>query len=178
MKIRNLYALATLTVLAPVALAHGPARSGEGDGTPRLFEQQPWGIAAGPGAADRTVTVRMSDAMRFTPDHVTVRNGETIRFIVHNDGSVLHEMVIGTRAMLDEHAELMMKFPGMAHDEPWMAHVEPGERAEIVWTFNRDGRFEFACLLPGHYQAGMVGSIDVGATSVAGHAPRSSSDVN
>lgn len=177
MKIPTLYALATLTVLAPAALAHGLAHSGEGDGTPRIVEQQPWGIATDPSAAERTVTVRMSDAMRFTPDHVTVRNGETIRFIVHNDGNVMHEMVIGTREMLDEHAELMMKFPGMAHDEPWMAHVEPGERAEIVWTFNRDGRFNFACLLPGHYQAGMVGRIDVGTTSIVGQAPGTSSDM-
>lgn len=103
----------------------------------------------------------MSDDMRFSPDGITVRANETVRFIIHNDGAVLHEMVIGTTEKLVEHAELMLKFPGMAHDDPSMAHVSPGEQAEIVWAFNRAGRFDFACLLPGHFQAGMTGSIAV-----------------
>ena len=62
---------------------------------------------------------------------------------------------------LDEHAALMKKFPNMEHDEPYMAHVEPGKKGEIVWTFNRVGEFDFACLLPGHYEAGMRGTINV-----------------
>ena len=55
----------------------------------------------------------------------------------------------------------MVKFPNMEHDEPYMAHVKPGESGEIVWTFNRPGDFDFACLIAGHYQAGMVGKIKV-----------------
>jgi uncharacterized cupredoxin-like copper-binding protein len=70
-------------------------------------------------------------------------------------------MVIGTRDELDSHAALMLKHPNMEHDEPWMAHVEPGRSADLIWTFNRAGEFEFACLLPGHYQAGMRGTIRV-----------------
>lgn len=73
----------------------------------------------------------------------------------------MHEMVIGTRDELDSHAALMLKHPNMEHDEPWMAHVEPGRSGDLVWTFNRAGEFEFACLLPGHYQAGMRGTIRV-----------------
>jgi uncharacterized cupredoxin-like copper-binding protein len=73
----------------------------------------------------------------------------------------MHEMVIGTRDELDSHAALMLKHPNMEHDELWMAHVEPGRSGDLIWTFNRTGEFEFACLLPGHYQAGMRGTIRV-----------------
>ncbi len=112
---------------------------------------------------DRTVALKMTDKMRFTPDRVEVKLGETIRFVVQNDGKMLHELVIGTKKELDEHAALMLKFPNMEHDEPYMAHVDPGKKGEIVWTFNRAGEFDFACLIAGHYQAGMVGKILVSA---------------
>lgn len=105
----------------------------------------------------------MRDSMRFEPESIEVTLGETIVFELANDGAVMHEMVIGTPETLAEHAELMLKFPDMEHDEPWMAHVPPGESATIVWQFNRPGEFEFACLIPGHFQAGMKGRIRVSA---------------
>jgi uncharacterized cupredoxin-like copper-binding protein len=105
--------------------------------------------------------------MRFTPDRIEVRQGETVKFVVRNSGKVMHEFVIGTKKELDEHAALMVKFPNMEHDEPYMAHVPPGKTGEIVWTFNRAGEFEFACLIAGHYQAGMVGKIMVRAAGKA-----------
>lgn len=74
---------------------------------------------------------------------------------------MLHEFVIGTRAELDEHVAMMARFPGMQHDEPYMAHIAPGQSGEMIWTFNRAGEFDFACLIAGHYQAGMVGTIRV-----------------
>jgi uncharacterized cupredoxin-like copper-binding protein len=70
-------------------------------------------------------------------------------------------MVIGTLAELQEHAALMKKFPDMEHDEPWMAHVKPGATQEIVWQFNRAGEFNYACLVAGHFEAGMVGKVIV-----------------
>jgi len=103
----------------------------------------------------------MSDDMRFTPSHLDVRLGETLRLRASNRGLVMHEIVIGTRAELVEHAEMMKKFPNMEHDEPYMAHVAPGRRGDVVWTFNRAGDFEFACLIPGHFEAGMRGTIRV-----------------
>ena len=106
----------------------------------------------------------MSDAMRFTPERLSVKLGETLRFRVRNDGRAMHEFVIGTLQENARHAELMVKFPDMEHDEPYMAHVPPGQTGEIVWTFNRAGRFEFACLIAGHYQGGMKGIIDVEKT--------------
>jgi uncharacterized cupredoxin-like copper-binding protein len=101
--------------------------------------------------------------MRFVPDRIEVRLGETARLVHRNAGKVMHEFVIGTKKELEEHAALMVKFPNMEHDEPYMAHVPPGGRAEIVWTFNRAGDFDFACLIAGHYSAGMVGKITVRA---------------
>ena len=101
--------------------------------------------------------------MRFSPGRLSVKQGETIRFVVRNSGALLHEFVIGTQAENAKHAELMLKCPGMEHDEPYMAHVNPGQTGEIVWTFNRAGTFEFACLIAGHFQAGMVGTITVAA---------------
>jgi uncharacterized cupredoxin-like copper-binding protein len=89
------------------------------------------------------------------------KRGETVRFMVHNHGQVMHEFVIGTEQENRQHAELMKKFPNMEHDEPYMAHVPPGKNASIVWQFNRPGQFEFACLIAGHYDAGMKGNIEV-----------------
>lgn len=126
-----------------------------------MKEQKPWGIAGEPKAVRRTIDIRMTDNMRFSPDRIEVREGETVRLRVRNAGKVLHELVIGTPAELKAHAELMQKFPGMEHDEPYMTHVKPDARGEIVWNFNRPGEFEFACLIAGHFQAGMVGTVKV-----------------
>ena len=126
-----------------------------------IKEQKPWGIAGDAKDARRTIEVAMGDDMRFTPDRIAVKRGETVRFVVRNRGQQLHEYVIGTKKELDAHAALMMKFPGMEHDEPYMAHVAAGKSGEIVWKFNRAGEFDFACLIAGHYQAGMVGKIKV-----------------
>jgi len=124
-------------------------------------EQTDWGIAGKPAQATRTVTIDMTDAMRFTPDQLTIKEGDTVRFVVKNRGRMLHEMVIGTPAELAKHAAMMAKFPNMEHDAPYMVHVDPGKTGEIVWTFNRAGQFEFACLIAGHYEAGMRGTLTV-----------------
>lgn len=138
--------------------AHGEKKSSN---APVVKEQTDWGIAGDAEQVDRTIDVSMSDNMRFEPETMTVKQGETIRFRVKNTGMLLHEFVIGTQAENVKHAELMLKFPGMEHDEPYMAHVNAGEAGEIIWTFNRAGNFEFACLIAGHFQAGMVGTITV-----------------
>lgn len=157
----NLLAAMIAAWLPLAAGAHGGSTHGPAAMVPAVREQQDWGIAGLQREVTRTITVRMDDRMRFTPERIDVAEGETVRLVVHNGGSALHEMVIGTSTALTEHAELMQRFPDMEHDEPWMAHVPAGRSGEIVWTFNRPGRFEFACLIPGHFGAGMVGAIDV-----------------
>lgn len=151
----------SLLGLAPAfASAHGDAEHPR-PGGPVVKEQKDWGIAGERRHAKRTIEVGMGDDMRFTPARIAVREGETLRFVIRNRGKLMHEFVIGTKRELDEHAALMARFPDMEHDEPYMAHVAPGRTGEIVWTFNRAGEFQFACLIAGHYQAGMVGQVVV-----------------
>jgi uncharacterized cupredoxin-like copper-binding protein len=152
--------LATALTAANLSHAHGGATHAASNAAV-VKEQKPWGIAGDAARVTRTIEIRMSDAMRFEPERVQVRLGETVRFVHRNDGAVLHEFVLGTREELQAHAELMRRFPNMEHDEPYMEHVSPGARHEMIWTFNRAGDFDYACLIPGHYEAGMVGHIHV-----------------
>lgn len=119
------------------------------------------GQAGDPAKVSRTIEVTMADSMRFTPDEIKVKAGETIRFFVKNTGKIPHEMVVGTADELKEHAEEMRKMPGMQHAEPNMIALKPGQRGSIVWQFDKPGTVDFACLVPGHMEAGMVGKIEV-----------------
>jgi uncharacterized cupredoxin-like copper-binding protein len=158
--------LAAALAVSGGAMAHGDSAHAKKAGLVKK-EQKDWGIAGGLKAVKRIIEIGMSDAMRFTPDRIDVRQGETVKFVVRNSGAVLHEFVLGTKKELDEHAALMVKFPTMEHDEPYTAHVDPGKTGEIVWTFNRAGEFDFACLIAGHYQAGMVGKVKVAAVAAS-----------
>jgi uncharacterized cupredoxin-like copper-binding protein len=111
--------------------------------------------------AARTVKVELADTMRFTPSSLTVTRGETIRFDLKNRGKVMHEFVLGSMQDLRAHAEMMKKHPGMEHDEPFMAHVAPGKTRTLVWRFTKPGEFHYGCLIAGHFEAGMVGTITV-----------------
>lgn len=126
-------------------------------------EQKAWGVAGDGKRVTRTIEITMLDTMRFVPDRVEVRQGETVKFVLRNDGKILHEMVIGDQQSHAEHAAQMIKFPGMEHDAPYSVHVGAGKAGNIVWNFNRAGEFAFGCLIPGHFQAGMVGKIKVSA---------------
>lgn len=160
------------TLLLAAALgAHGFAlahtdKPHDNKAGPVKKEQKDWGIAGEAKAGIRTVEFRMTDNMRFTPDKLEVRQGETIKLVIKNSGAVMHEFVLGTNKELEEHAALMAKFPTMEHSEPYMAHVAPGKTGEIIWTFNRAGDFDFACLVAGHYAAGMVGKVKVVAAAI------------
>ena len=158
MKRYFLFAIAMLVAI-PAAFGHGDASHARTFSAAQLAEEQPFGRAGDPKQVTRTVKFVMSDKMRFDPSRATVERGETVRIVVRNDGKLMHEMVFGTAKALKEHAELMKKFPGMEHDEPYMVHVAPGKTGEIIWQFTRAGEFEFACLVPGHFDAGMKGRI-------------------
>ena len=124
-------------------------------------EDTAFGRVGTPGKATRTIRIGMADTMRFTPAHVVVKRGETVRLVATNRGAVLHELVLGTPDELRRHAEMMRKSPGMAHDEAHMVHVRPGKTGRIVWQFTEPGEFQFACLIPGHFEAGMIGRVTV-----------------
>lgn len=170
MKRIHVFVGAALLGLSAAAAAHGDDDHAAKAG-PVKKEQKAFGIAADATARARTIELTMADNMRFTPNQIDVKQGETVRFVLKNSGQMLHEMVLGTKKELDEHAALMAKFPTMEHEEPFMAHVKPGKTGEIVWTFNRPGDVDFACLIAGHYQAGMTGKVRVAAAqdSATGH---------
>jgi len=124
-------------------------------------EEKPFGREGNPKNVSRTVKIDMADTMRYTPAEITVKRGETVRFEAVNSGKVMHEIVFGTMKELKEHAQLMKKHPGMEHNEPHMAHVAPGKTERVVWQFTRPGEFYYACLIGGHFEAGMVGKVTV-----------------
>ena len=157
-------------MLAVLAIALGAITAQAHDGKagaekPRYdYSKAPetaYGKAFDPRKAKREIRVDMADTMRFSPAQVTVKRGETVRFLARNRGHQVHEMVLGTRKELEDHAELMRKHPGMEHDEPNMVHVAPGKNGLIGWHFTRQGEFYYGCLIPGHFEAGMIGRIVV-----------------
>ncbi len=129
---------------------HAPGNHGEALGEP-----------GNPKAPARTVLVIMSDEMRFIPDRLEIKRGETVRFTIRNSGKVKHELVLGTLSELQEHAKLMQQFPEMEHEDPNAASAEPGKAAALVWKFTKPGEFMFGCLVPGHFEGGMKGTIVV-----------------
>jgi uncharacterized cupredoxin-like copper-binding protein len=151
-----------VTLGASTAYAHsGETHKKTNANAPISTEEHAFGKQGDPKKATRTIAIDMADTMRFGPADVTVKQGETIKFVVTNKGQMMHEMVIGTMDELKEHGELMKKHPGMEHDEPYMSHVSPGKKEEMVWQFTKEGGFYFACLIPGHFEAGMIGKITV-----------------
>lgn len=152
---------AALALATQWAAAHGTGGHASAAKKPVSTDEYAWGRQGDPAKAAKTIEVDMGDTMRFTPSEITVKRGQNVTFVVHNTGKVMHEMVIGTQEELEKHAELMKKFPGMEHDEPYMAHVAPGKQEKITWTFTRPGTFMYGCLVPGHWEAGMKGTIKV-----------------
>ncbi len=148
-------------LLPAVAGAHSDSHSKKSASHKISTEEHAFGREGDPKKATRTVAVDKSDKMRFTPTEITVQRGDTVRFVVKNVGKVMHEMVIGTMKELKEHAELMKKHPNMEHEEPYMAHVKPGKSEHMVWQFTKPGEFYYGCLVPGHFEAGMVGKVIV-----------------
>jgi len=154
---RNSAFAALLALAAAGASATGNHAGGHGHGDSDEAIGKP-GTAA---KATRTINVDMTDGMRFTPGDIRVKQGETVRFVVKNSGQLKHELVLGTEKELKEHYEAMKKNPEMEHADPNMVTLVAGNSGEIVWQFTKAGKVDFACLQPGHYDAGMKGAVTV-----------------
>ena len=152
-----------LTVFAHTAMAAGKHAGGH--------DESAIGEPGKAASVTRTIKIDMSDAMRFTPSSIHAKQGETIRFVITNSGKIKHELVLGSEKELKEHYEVMKKFPEMEHDDPNMVTVAPGKTGEVIWKFSKAGKIDFACLQPGHYDAGMKGAVAVVANKPAGKAP-------
>jgi uncharacterized cupredoxin-like copper-binding protein len=117
-------------------------------------------------ATTRKVDIDMSDKMRFTPSSFNAKQGETIRFVIKNSGNLKHEFILGSEKELKAHYALMKKNPEMEHSEANMITLAGGQTGEVVWQFTKAGKIDFACLQPGHYDAGMKGKIMVAKGNV------------
>jgi uncharacterized cupredoxin-like copper-binding protein len=146
------------TLLASCLVAGSALASGTHSGGHAHYSYGAPGVAA---KVTRTIQVEAADTMRFTPSSISVKKGETIRFVIRNVGAVAHEFSLGTQKELDEHYEVMKKYPNMEHDEPNKISLQPGAQGEIIWRFSKSGAVPFACLHVGHYDAGMKGVVQV-----------------
>jgi uncharacterized cupredoxin-like copper-binding protein len=166
---------ATLVAMSQPAMAGGSHTGGHDDKGAKKSES---GYPGKASEATRTITIEMFDTY-YEPKVLDLKEGETVRFVVVNKGELVHEFNIGTKASHMAHQPQMMEMMekgvleidrvrhdkmkhgegGMSHDHPNSALLEPGQSAEVVWTFDTDAKLEFACNVPGHYQSGMVGPI-------------------
>ena len=170
MQLKKMLMLLSLAVASSVSVAaeaqseHAHA-AGHAHGSDDVAEYAAIGQPGAASQVKRTLTIEKSDAMRFSPAEIQVKRNETVRFVVRNTGLLKHEMVLGTQAELKEHYALMKKNPEMEHADPNMITLSPGQKGEIIWTFSKAGVVEFACLQPGHYDAGMKGRVTVSSAT-------------
>lgn len=118
-----------------------------------------FGREGDPRKVRRVIRIDASDAMRFFPSEVRVKRGETVRFELRNSGRERHSLVLGG---IDDLKRLARA--GRAHetfDASYAVSVAPGARARLTWQFTRPGEYHFGCLVPGHFEAGMMGTIVV-----------------
>lgn len=170
------FALITGILFSGTAIAAGKHSGGHGH-----HGKTDIGVPGEASKVTREITITMRDSL-YEPAEITVHAGETIRFTIVNKGELLHEFGIGTAAMHAAHQKEMLVMAehgmieadrinhermkmnhgnghGMAHDDPNSVLLEPGKSGEIIWTFSKGAKIEFACNVPGHYEAGMIGRI-------------------
>ena len=156
-----LLAASLIALGVPAAFAGGNHAGGHDDQAMAI------GKPGEQGKAKRSITIVMKEkedgSMVFEPSTLNVRKGETVRLRFLNKGETDHEYVMDIEKTVLEHKEVMAKFPEMEHDDPNAIRLAPGKSGEIIWTFTNSGEFTFACLIPGHYEAGMKGALKVAA---------------
>jgi len=153
-------ALVAATLLSANAwAAEGP--SGHSHGHGETFSA---GEPGNPKKPSKIVQVTMGESdgkMLFVPARLEVKKGDQIKFVLRNNGELEHEFVLASTADNLKHAEAMKKHPDMVHEEPNGRQLAAKKTGEIVWKFTKAGEFEYACLIPGHREAGMIGTIVV-----------------
>jgi uncharacterized cupredoxin-like copper-binding protein len=155
--------LSSAIALVAVALASGAADAAPGapGHSHATFSA---GVPGDPKKPARVVVITMKEGdgtMSFAPAKLEIKRGEQIRFVLENVGELDHEFVLATTEENVKHAEEMKKNPDMEHDDPNSKRVKPKMKGEIIWRFTKRGRFEYNCLIPGHREAGMIGTIVV-----------------
>ena len=157
MKIRSNYTLGLSALLLSAGFEF--AAPGEPGHSHKSFAA---GEPGDPKKPTRTVEVAMTETedakMLYKPDRIEVKRGEQVRFVLKNVGKVDHEFMLDSVANNAKHKKEMEKNPDMEHDDPNGKRLAPGQTAEMVWRFSKGGTYEFACLIPGHYESGMKGA--------------------
>ena len=128
--------------------AHDPLRTEFGEFNPAM-------------KPERMIRVVMTGDMKFVPEILHFRKDEIVKFVFTNKGELIHEFVMGSSKELERHVKLMTTKPTMEHEEPHMIHLDSGDTGSLTWKFSQNGEFTFACLIPGHFEAGMHGKIIV-----------------
>ena len=157
---KRVYRLVSGAVIGLAALALSPLPGVSEAFAHATQEHLAAGEPGDPKKPFRIVKVTMLESgkkMLFEPAVVQVRLGEQVRFEIFNEGTWNHEFVLATEAANRKHAELMKKFPDMEHDDPNAVRLSPFASGAILWKFTKRGAFEYACLIPGHPDAGMHG---------------------
>lgn len=163
----NTLSLTTAALLALTAPVFASGSHSDGHGEVEMAV----GIPGELGNVTRTIEITMKETddggMIFEPSKLNIQTGETIRFVVNNAGELDHEFVLDTVEEIIKHKALMEEFPEMEHDDPNAVSLEQNQSGEVIWTFSNGGSFEFACLIPGHYESGMKGDISVAEIKTA-----------
>lgn len=125
-----------------------------------------WGHPGEANTVDRTIHIKAKDSMRFVPDKLTVKAGNTIKFVLTNVGKLEHEFVLGTKSEQKKHEKEMREMVQsgemhMEHADPNEIELDPGATRTLIWTFTKPGTYQYACHEPGHHAAGMIGIITV-----------------
>ena len=154
----------TLTATALALASWSAALADPGHHHHNRTAETSYGRPGAPSRAARTIDVAMRETdvgMAFVPNRIEVARGEQVRFLLRNEGELEHELVIGTAEANRAHAEAMKANPEMAHEDPNARRLDSKTSGSLLWQFTRAGSFEYACLIPGHREAGMVGLISV-----------------
>lgn len=164
MKKTNLFILTSLlTIGVSTAIfagaghddGHGKGHGGHGDeGHEMSAVGMPMPVES--TAVTKTITVHMMDSMKFNFSDISgIKKGDIIKFVVMNKGRIPHEFGIGSIEEQTAHRKMMQSMPGMKHEDGATVSVDPGKSKEIVWHFMGDSTVQFACNIPGHFEAGM-----------------------
>ncbi|MBL0373569.1 cupredoxin family protein [Rhizobium sp. KVB221] len=151
-----------LSLLSATALAHDHQH-----GVAPVQDEVMLGVPGDASDVSETVVISMKETpeggMLFEPAIVSAKAGETLRLLLRNNGETDHEFILAGPEELEEHREMMKEFPDMHHEDANSIRLAPGSSGEIIWKFGQSGSIDFACLIPGHYEAGMHGRVDIGA---------------
>jgi uncharacterized cupredoxin-like copper-binding protein len=156
---RKIIWLSIFIAVYPVTAFAGAGEAGHGHSGDLPFGEA--GDAKKPSRLIQIMMVESDGKMQFIPNRIEVRKGEQVKFSLRNNGELDHEIVLATLEMNNAHAKEMAKNPDMEHDDPNAKRLASKKTGEMVWKFTKAGEFDFSCLIPGHREAGMTGTIIV-----------------